>query len=199
MITAISDENENNIAIHGNGYSYDALNRIKSAQVWKDQSNHSIFENNTFINATNNGDYRSTYKYDGNGNLTYLKRNGYQSATTDTLMDEFSYIYDLSAGYKTNNKLHQVTDNVAASNYEIDIDNLSANNYQYDEIGRLTRDLSEEIDSIKWNVSNKVVEIIRTAGSNQPNIKFSYDPLGNRTSKKVTHTNGDQTITPITP
>ncbi len=195
MITALSDENENKLSVHGNGYTYDALNRIKTSNVWKDDAGKSVLANNTFINATNNGDYRSTYKYDGNGNISYLKRNGYLSTETDALMDEFTYIYDLSSGYKTDNKLYQVQDAISATNYESDIDNQGANNYQYDDLGRLIKDVTEEIETIKWNVSNKVVEIVRTSGSSRPNVKFQYDPLGNRVAKEAIYTNGDRVVT----
>ena len=51
-------------------------------------------------------------------------------------MDEFSYIYNLTAGHKKDNKLYQVTDNIVSS-YADDLESQGSGNYAYDSIGCL--------------------------------------------------------------
>jgi len=115
-------------------------------------------------------------------------------------MDDLQYNYYRQNGsvYNTatgsiptdaTNKLAFVTDNVASANYADDIDNQNPGNYDYDKIGNLIKDKSEEIDSIKWNNFGKVAEIKRKQGSHKPNLKFSYSPMGERIEKKVIFVN----------
>ena len=80
-----------------------------------------------------------------------------------------------------------VTDNNTYTNhYTDDIDNQNnAFNYHYDEIGNLTKDISEEIDKIEWTVYGKIKRITRTTTSNKPDLEFEYTPDGHRAVKIV--------------
>lgn len=57
--------------------------------------------------------------------------------------------------------------------------------FEYDQQGRLVSDPVEEIAMIEWNNFNKITRIVRTSGSNKPDLEFSYDALGNRIRKIV--------------
>jgi len=165
-----------NLDNNGFNYTYDQLNRIKAAQAWKLDS-----ANNYNMALLPADAYSVNLNYDADGNILTLKRNATPALSG---MDNLKYFY-----YPATNKLAYVTDNVAPANYADDIDNQTSGNYEYDKIGNLTKDKSEEIDKIKWNNYGKVSEIIRVAGSIKPNIKFSYNPMGERIEKSVIFAN----------
>ena len=81
---------------------------------------------------------------------------------------------------------------MTATNYTTDIDGQNAGNYGYDPLGQLTKDAAEDIDTIKWTLTGKVSEVIRTITSTKPDLEFRYDGLGNRIAKivKPKETNG---------
>gem|GEM_PF-1939802 len=65
-------------------------------------------------------------------------------------------------------------------------------------MGNLIKDKSEEIAQIKWTASGKVSDVIRTAGSQKPDLHFDYDAMGQRIAKTVTNKNvttGDKFVT----
>jgi YD repeat-containing protein len=94
----------------------------------------------------------------------------------------------LTYGYKTGtNKLDFIKDDIAAANYDNDIDNQSVGNYDYDAIGNLVKDSAGGISNISWNVYGKIAAITKTDGTT---ISYTYDVAGNRVSKTV---NGVQT------
>ena len=74
----------------------------------------------------------------------------------------------------------------------------STHNYDYDEVGNLIKDKSEDIEEIKWTVTGKVSDVTRTAGSQKPDLHFDYDAMGQRIAKTVTNKNvttGDKFVT----
>lgn len=70
-------------------------------------------------------------------------------------------------------------DVVAANAFAGDMDDQLLNNYLYDNIGNLTKDVKEGVDSIYWNVYGKTTQVTKSNGSV---IKYTYDASGNRTS-----------------
>jgi RHS repeat-associated protein len=56
---------------------------------------------------------------------------------------------------------------------------------RYDEIGNLTKDNAEGIETIKWDVYGKITDIERASNNNRPNLSFRYDATGNRIMKIV--------------
>jgi len=149
-------------------FGYDQLNRLATTDAFDGlDPAQNQWQNNTALSA-----YHNELTYDPNGNILTNKRNG---AASQEDMDDLAYFYDPGT-----NRLNHVTDQVAAANYAIDIDNQTANNYQYDPIGNLTKDVAEGIDTIHWNVYGKIAAIIKTNGDS---LIFAYDPSGNRIMK----------------
>jgi RHS repeat-associated protein len=101
-----------------------------------------------------------------------------------------------SSGYQRNtNRLRSVDDAVATTGQTDDIEDQQEDNYTYDAVGNLIYDRSEEIESIQWTVSGKVLKVIRSTTSTKPNLEFTYDASGNRIAKKVIQPNGDYKTT----
>jgi RHS repeat-associated protein len=171
MHTAMSRINESVVATHQTRYTYDQLNRIKSMTGF----------NRTAAGSTASG-YQSSYSFDANGNLSTLVRYAANTAGTSVKMDDFTYHYNTP---NINNQLSWVDDIAGVSAFgNADIDNsMNANNYTYDQIGRLTKDTDEGINTIQWTVTNKVKQITYASGKQ---IVFDYDGLGNRIGKRVT-------------
>mgnify|MGYP006146740269 CR=1 FL=1 len=165
-------------------YAYDQLNRLKIAQ--------------TVTGGTSTDVHRTNYTYDPNGNILELNR----WDNLGTKMDEFFYDYEnVGSGFKRNtNKLRRVLDVATASLVTTDLkpgqlplvngDN-TTDNYQYDDIGNLTKDVLEGIDDIEWRVDGKIAAVRGLDQTDQSDVEFTYDPMGNRISKLVKkRTNG---------
>lgn len=162
-------------------YKYDQLNRLVTAQYSEDIWN-SAGSNYDWVAGNLTDKYLTTLAYDGNGNIKTLDRNGDQSGI-NRLMDDLEYEYYTVNGKKTN-RLKKVDEQVSDITYVNDYDP-TLNDYEYDEIGNLVKDLDGEIDEIKWNVSGKVTEVIRTSAATKPGLEFRYDAAGNRIAKIV--------------
>ncbi|MEM7037446.1 MAG: hypothetical protein AAF570_10735, partial [Bacteroidota bacterium] len=195
MITDIPGDLLQNLlpGSHGYAYKYDQLNRIKEARSFKRNPQFFPLLWQRLPNGT--GLWDTDYAYDKNGNLEQLTRRipdpnapaGLQSLQS-ARMDEFSYNYDLSSGEKLDNKLRSVNDTRPAGLMSVDIDDQPQNNYQYDEIGNLTQDQSENIAQITWDLYNKVQTVQRNptgVAALQPDLHFEYDGMGNRIFKRV--------------
>jgi RHS repeat-associated protein len=149
-------------------YTYDQLNRIKSATAY-----HTAGMISTPVH---NGDYDEQFTYDGNGNILTVNRAG---SGTGTLKDIESYNYNRhSNGQLVNNQLNYLNGHAGASNITPD---QSINNYTYDPIGNLTADVQAGITAIGWNVYGKITNINKASG----NITYTYNPAGQRVSKTV--------------
>ncbi|SHN09457.1 YD repeat-containing protein [Flavobacterium pectinovorum] len=186
MVTSLLGTDQQPIPTQFNYYTYDQLNRISSMH------SKAVSYTNGVANPFVEG-FKSDYKYDRNGNITYLNSwaplaNG---ALNTTQMDQLTYNY--LAG---TNKLTHVNDAVPNNAFtndpakpddtSLDIDNQSANNYEYDEIGQLVKDAKENLDEIKWRVDGKVESVTKSKGkTEQVVISFEYDGLGNRIAKTV--------------
>lgn len=165
---------EVDVASLTNQYQYDQLSRLRSSTV---------------VNKGNQ--YKTSYQYDPNGNLTYLQRftglkDANNAAITAQLMDNFSYNYESKgAGYLFNtNKLRSVDDAITnTALHEEDLEDQNIDNYQYDDIGNLSKDNQEDIDKIEWTVYGMIKAVYRKAGSLKPNLVFEYDASGSRVSK----------------
>ncbi len=153
-------------------YRYDQLNRIKQMKAYADFD----FENNVW-GATEDDRYKTNLQYDANGNILRLKRN---ATATNLDMDQMGYHYITGT-----NKLDYVEDTIINSNWMMDIENQDPGNYDYDAVGNLTADFSEDIESIDWTVYGKVKEVKRIMGSSKPDLTFEYDGNGNRIRKIV--------------
>jgi RHS repeat-associated protein len=169
---------------NGFNYTYDQLHRITSQNAWK-------IDNHSMAMLPGNA-YKGTFTYDADGNIMNQFRNGVNPTPAMDNLDYFYYDannipYDPALGIPANatNRLAYVKDLPTLSgNYPDDIDDQSANpnNYQYDQIGNLTRDDSENINSIDWTLQKKIRSITKTTGLV---IKFKYDAFGVRVMKEV--------------
>jgi RHS repeat-associated protein len=176
-------------------YQYDQLHRLKQMR-----SHHYTFAAGWTRTGggTGPGYYDSDYSYDANGNIESLSRRMPDQLPNSTLgtkwMDQMTYHYTLSAGEKVHNKLGYVTDGAPAGNHDLDLESQSSGNYQYDAIGQLIADQSEDISAITWDVQNKVRQVIRDNNpGNLPELAFWYNATGERVRKRMTveDANGD--------
>lgn len=146
----------------GNTYRYDELNRIT-------KSDFRTFNGTGFNPSSNN--FGESFTYDANGNIKTLNRN------STVAMDDLIYNYSNTS----KNQLTSVTDLVPTTADATDIETqTNAANYQYDAIGNLINDHSENI-VINWNVYGKIKSIVKP---NQT-INFLYNASGNRVFKEV--------------
>lgn len=168
-------------------YKYDVLYRLKNTQT--QVTGTLSLTNWTSVSLTDVFNERITY--DANGNIATLQRSG---ATVGTLRDNLTYYYNKNnvatipsptggaAGTLTNNQLLQVTD---AGDVTAGYKPVAGTAYSYDLQGRLTKDLSKQIQTITWTTFNKPSTITRTTGSTKPNLTFKYDAFGRRIYKLV--------------
>ena len=163
--------------ITGINYSYDMLNRIKSADF-------NIYDKtNLSFTSLAGKDYAENFSYDLNGNITALTRNGFGNKLE---MDKLTYHYNNKEGEPLNNRLKSITDEVGDTDYD-DIKTQGADgtdNYVYDAIGNLIENKQDKI-KITWNSSGKISEISPYKGSEKPHIVYWYDAAGNRVRKQV--------------
>lgn len=175
-------------------YKYDQLNRINSMDAWA--ANGSFAPTGTAPMA----DYSERVGYDPNGNIMRLVRHGTTGNGGALAMDSLTYRYKyVKTGGTTygeyipgqaptsgvdhlTNQLSSIQDGVSAANYPNDIDNQNAFNYRYDAIGNLVADTQNHITNINWSVYGKILSLTNTINGT---ITYTYDPAGNRISKKV--------------
>lgn len=154
-------------------YRYDALNRI----VGMDAQHGLDAAINTWTPVTV-PDFGERVSYDPNGNILRYNRNGNMTwAGKSQYMDSLTYHYE-----EGRNRLNYIFDTVGVDNYDVDIDAQLPNNYEYDSIGNMIKDAASKISSIEWTVYGKIRKIIKENGDT---ISYTYDPAGNRISKKV--------------
>ncbi len=135
-------------------YEYDALNRITKA-----------------LHGTGNYDLNNM-KYDKNGNILRLARNGWQNSSNYNAMDNLFYTYN------EGNKLIKVTD-TGNKSYGFKDGTNTNNDYTYDANGNMTKDRNKGIDHIKYNHLNLPTQII----INGKNIYYTYDATGVKLGK----------------
>lgn len=173
-------------------FRYDQLNRIKSSVVMAEAVDQSNIWN--FVNGANaSSEYAENFNYDQNGNILSVKR----ELSGQGAYDDMTYYYYDAAGNPFNpaspqvatvptNKLAYVDD---AGNNSILGDDIKGgqgnHNYQYDKIGNLVADASENIANIEWTGYGKIKKISYANYAAKPNIEFRYDAAGNRVSKKL--------------
>ncbi len=154
-------------------YTYDALNRITSA------------------NGTNTDHYDlDLVAYDKNGNITALNRKGHTNigATSFGTMDNLVYDYGIANG----NKLLGVTDTGETTTGFKDGTN-TGDDFTYDTNGNLLTDANKGITSISYNHLNLPTEVVFGSASNM--IKYRYDATGVKLQKEVVENGNPPTVT----
>ncbi|WP_159092245.1 DUF6443 domain-containing protein [Aquimarina sp. Aq107] len=143
-------------------YSYDALNRIKTA-----------------IDNTGNYDLTNVI-YDKNGNILNLERKGTlnTAVTGFGTMDNLTYTYNESG---IGNQLSSVADSSGVTEGFND-GNTTGNDYLYDDNGNMTKDLNKGISNITYNHLNLPVVIETEEGE----ITYTYSVTGEKLRKEFT-------------
>ena len=176
-------------------YRYDQLNRLVRSHAYAYDPAQGGFA------STPN--YHTGYRYDANGNLLTLGRNGYSPAGVDPAtdpqlaMDALRYTYQPGT-----NQLQRVDDDVvspANSRYSDDVRPATSPagtaQYTYDAIGNLTQSTPDGT-TISWNVYGKITQVV----ANPPQAtlgglplrrltSFRYDAQGQRIAKTVQESN----------
>ncbi|WP_299189852.1 DUF6443 domain-containing protein [uncultured Aquimarina sp.] len=148
-------------------YSYDALNRIKTA-----------------IDNTGNYDL-SNVTYDKNGNILNLERKGNlnTAVTSFGVMDNLTYTYNENG---IGNQLLKVVD--AANDLQGFKDSLTnENDYLYDDNGNMTKDGNKNITAMTYNHLNLPTRVVFQSFGTEPDkyIAYIYDATGIKLEKQV--------------
>ena len=184
MVTDLKGLDSSVPNIQGMVYNYDQLHRIKNAKGF------SPGEITWNVHGGSSFNYHSNYKYDANGNLTFLNRHRRNLTTsTDEWIDqlEYEYEHELPSGGRQNRLMGVLDISTSSANAAGLPTGQTNSNYDYDEIGNLIQDLSEGIPhgGIVWDTYGKVKEVNFISGSNKPSIKYTYDASGNRLTKEL--------------
>ncbi|HLW08952.1 MAG TPA: RHS repeat-associated core domain-containing protein [Fermentimonas sp.] len=170
-----------------NAYKYDQLNRLKESRSYESGLN-----GNNWNPTSYNDEYFNSFTFDALGNIKTQSR--YERDGTQ--IDSLFYGYEKDGnGRLLRNRLYHINDSIGINVASTDIDDMGVfdsivninlnNNYSYDAEGRLVKDRQEEIDTIIWTVSGKVKEIRRSLSSDNKNVIFDYDAMGNRIAKHI--------------
>ena len=138
-------------------YTYDKLNRLKTA-------------------TDNQGRYNENLWYNKNGNITSLTRMGMLTATPT-----FGSIDNLIYSYDAGNKLTKVEDS-SGSIEGFKNSSTAAIEYTYDANGNMLTDLNKGITAIVYNHLNLPTKITFATG----NIVYLYNAGGQKVKKVVT-------------
>ncbi|MBY0424490.1 MAG: hypothetical protein K2Q22_02545, partial [Cytophagales bacterium] len=163
--------------VNATGYRYDQLNRLvqgRSFVTSTDGSGVTSWVTRPGISIESNK-FDFGYSYDPNGNIK-----------TATVNDQFGNArLNLAYNYANtaNNQLTSVTAATGSSSTHPLM--VKPSGYSYDEIGNLKGDQSEDIDLITWSPYGKILSVTRKPTSTAPDLVFTYNPQGQRSSKKV--------------
>ncbi len=123
-------------------------------------------------------DYQvSNLEYDANGNIQSLRRNKNKGSDDSNEMDDLYYHYDPNKP----NQLKQVQDNAPEETNAPDIKHQTSNNYEYNVIGQLIKNNSENVEYI-YNTSGLVTEVKKDG---VVRVKFFYNDRGQRVRKET--------------
>ncbi|MCA6515316.1 MAG: hypothetical protein IM577_06925, partial [Chitinophagaceae bacterium] len=166
----------NNNTTTGYTYQYDQLNRLLNTRQHSFGVASGGFRGSwTQTNAGVTDNYAETFRYDANGNILQLNRNGHSQQAGGVAMDRLTYTYRSGT-----NQLWSVQDAVASNAYTGDIDNQGGSNYSYDRIGNLIGDVSESIQQVNWTVYGKIGNIRKK----QAFLGYVYNAGGERVVKQ---------------
>lgn len=164
------------------GYRYDHLNRLTAAVYQKPDLGPGS-------PAEITRSYDEKMSYDKNGNIMFLKRNGYLDSN-DPLVNY--QIDDLGYSYAPNsNKLLSVSDSSGSLDGFLD-GNQQGNaqhpiDYEYDEYGNMTADWNKAIESISYNHLNLPVKIRFKVDREDKIIEYLYNAVGSKIGKRTVH------------
>lgn len=144
-------------------YQYDEREQLTSSRY--------VQANNPFRNNV----YNETLRYDANGNILELQRQGTDSNDIVQQIDNLAYTYN-------GNQLTKIVD---SGNSALGFKDLSVGanpDYSYDANGNLTSDVNKDIISISYNFLNLVYQV---KFADNRTVKYSYTSDGNKVSQEV--------------
>jgi RHS repeat-associated protein len=140
---------------------------------WLTSANYGGANSTTAAIAATDSYKEGTLTYDPNGNILKMQRNN----ASGNAQDDLNYNYNTGK-----NQLNFVRDNVGnAVTNTADIANQNTGNYEYDAIGQLIKNSSENLNYI-YNTQGLVVEVNK--GSTNVLVRFSYNERGQRIKKE---------------
>lgn len=148
------------------GYTYDAMNRLTDAVYIKE--------------GLMTGSYNESVKYDKNGNIVFLRRNGGLDSDTGTYVqiDDLYYAYES----QNKNRLKYVEDGTEDPQGFKEISSEPVE-YFYDDFGNMTKDLNKGISDIRYNHLNFPTSIL--FGSETKKIEYLYTSGGKKVRKGI--------------
>ncbi len=146
----------------GYGFTYDGLNRLRSA---------AYAEGTSYTSGA--GKFSTTYSYDDNGNMSTLTRN-----LDGNQVDNLGYTY-----YSGGNRLQAVADNVTSATYKALGYKAASGNYEYDNNGNMTKDISKGF-IITYNSLN-LPQLVSSSVTDY--ARYTYDAAGTKLAKTVTN------------
>ena len=176
-ISAIVYNSDRQTQKHAYVYTYDDLNRLKTATYKEYGTNWTSATENDRFNV-------SDLTYDKNGNINTLERKGETAASTFGTMDDLTYYY-------VGNQLQAVNDAIAATTTTIDFDEINNREgsdtdpeYDYDANGNMIEDENKGITAVTYNILNLPSKVDFGSGDY---IEYLYDAAGVKLQKKVYH------------
>jgi hypothetical protein len=127
----------------GYAYRYDMLNRLVSVDPYRLEGHYwkHIIGRSALDSSNMNHPWQCRYRYDADGNIQRLYRNGTEQQNFSWKMDSLTYHYDPHSS-----RLRHVDDQPAMTpHYAQDIDDQRPLNYTYDEVGRMIADTASGI------------------------------------------------------
>ncbi|MGV7106198.1 DUF6443 domain-containing protein [Flavobacterium sp. U410] len=157
------------------GYTYDHLNRLTEA-------------NYTWPNIAHADSFMESVRYDKNGNITKLRRNGDGDDVSYAIeIDNLEYSYDT----ENKNRLLKVIDySNVPQGFKDDSNGISdpEDDYKYDANGNLVADQNKDIEDITYNHLNLPVTIKFATTGNK--ISYLYNAAGTKV-RKIVSTNSE--------
>jgi RHS repeat-associated protein len=149
------------------GYAYDQLNRLNDA----------IYQN---LDSGTTNSYDELIRYDKNGNIKQLQRNGYLDSNVPYQIDDLSYRYNTLSNTLTN-----VIDHSNSADGFKDVPALPGNvHYEYDDYGNLKYDKKKDM-VLSYNHLNLPLTIKFVGPADEGYINYTYNALGAKVRKIV--------------
>ncbi len=155
----------------GYGFTYDGLNRLRSA---------AYAEGTSYTSGA--GKFSTTYSYDANGNMATLTRN-LDGNPVDNLT--YTYLKGIYNNPDGGNRLGSVTDNIPNVTLNPRGYKAASGNYEYDNNGNMTKDISKGF-IITYNSLN-LPQLVSSSVTDY--ARYTYDAAGTKLAKTVV-TNG---------
>lgn len=157
----------NNSSVRTYNYTYDALNRIKTAT--DNLSNYSL----------------SGITYDKNGNINGLNRRGNDGVTPTST--NYGVIDNLDYDYDSGNKLLSVTDSATGvfADQGFKDGTTTGDDYAYDLNGNMVSDANKGISTITYNHLNLPDNVSINNTQEVGTITYIYDASGQKIQKNV--------------